>query len=278
MPETSTDQSVVSLNEMILSEFGVALQRESRILDFGCGSGRHVYEYLDRGYLNVHGYDVRDYVNRRSPEDGARFRFDESAETSRIPYPDDFFDFIFSTSVFEHVQQQDLAYREIQRALKPGGASVHNFPAKWRPIEPHIFVPFGGVFQSYPYFRFWAALGVRNSFQRGVTASETARRNHRYARTRLNYLSGGEIERMLTAIFDRVEHAEPAFLKHSQGKSRRLRGLVSAMPALAALFRTLHTRVIFVQKTPPKAHAAKPAARRPIRGSASEAGAAAPRS
>ena len=259
MPEVPADQSVVSLNEMILSEFGIALQRESHILDFGCGSGRHVYEYLDRGYLNVHGYDVRDYVNRRSPEDDARFRFDEKAEMSCIPYPDNFFDFIFSTSVFEHVQQQDLAYREIHRVLKPGGTSVHNFPAKWRPIEPHIFVPFGGVFQSHPYFRFWAALGIRNGFQQDMTASEAARHNHRYAQTGLNYLSGAEIEHMLTAIFGRVENAEPAFLKHSQGKSRHLYGLVSAVPVLGALFRSLHTRVIFVQKAPAAARTATPA-------------------
>ncbi len=53
--------------------------------------------------------------------------------------------FVYSTSVFEQVPEQELAFREIYRVLKPGGLSLHNFPSKWRPIESHMRVPLGGI-------------------------------------------------------------------------------------------------------------------------------------
>jgi ubiquinone/menaquinone biosynthesis C-methylase UbiE len=32
---------------------------------------------------------------------------------TKIPWPDETFDFVFATSVFEHVTDQELAYAEI---------------------------------------------------------------------------------------------------------------------------------------------------------------------
>ncbi len=78
----------------------------------------------------------------------------------------------------EHVMEPESAFREIHRVLKPGGVSLHNFPSKWRPIEPHMFIPFGGAIQSYGYMLFWALLGVRNHFQKGLPVREAARRNY----------------------------------------------------------------------------------------------------
>ena len=132
--------------------------------------------------------------------------------------------------------------------LKPGGVSLHVFPAKWRPVEPHMKIPLGGAFQSYSYLRLWAALGVRNEFQKTLGARETAERNHRYAETGIRYLEGREIDTLLCAIFDEVSYEEALFLKHSQGRAHRLHRPVTAFPLLARLFRALHTRVVFLRK------------------------------
>lgn len=248
--ELSEDQAVVRLNEKILAENGIPLGPESTILDFGCGSGRHVYEYLDSGYSNVFGFDNRNTVALRDPNDIRRFRFDQEDRMSAIPFPDSYFDFVFSYSVFEHVLDQELAFREIYRVLKPGGASLHNFPSKWRPIEPHIFVPFGGAFRSYGYYLFWAALGIRNQFQKGLTFREVARRNHRYGQTGLHYPSGIELDAVVSAIFESYSYQETAFLKWSRGRSRILCGPATAFPPLARLFRFAHTRVLLLEKVP----------------------------
>lgn len=42
-------------------------------------------------------------------------------DAREIPYPDCCFDLVTSTSVFEHVQNLDVALNEIYRVLKPGG-------------------------------------------------------------------------------------------------------------------------------------------------------------
>jgi len=244
------NQRIVGLQEGILLENGIQLRPESMILDFGCGSGRHTYEHLDHGYQNVFGYDIRDYVSLRDPADSVRFRFDTEAQITHIPFPDDHFDFVFSTSVFEHVVEPERALREIYRVLKPGGVSLHNFPSKWRPIEPHIYVPFGAAFKSYGFYLFWAALGIRNEYQKGKSASEVAKLNQNYAKTGLNYPSGREIDRMFLKCFDWFQSEEIAYTKHSPGRSRALYPLLKCFPFLAYFYRQLHTRVVLVGKNP----------------------------
>lgn len=252
-PDLAADQQIVALNAAILNEKGIDIGPESAILDFGCGPGRHVYEYLDQGYRNIYGYDIRNHVDLRDPADIEYFRFDPSERMTEIPFPDASFDFIYSYSVFEHVMEPELALRELYRVLKPGGVSLHNFPSRWRPIEPHIFVPFGGVFRSEVYFYFWALIGIRNGFQKGLSAHETTRRNHVYGQTGINYPSGGEIDRMVSAIFDHVDYAEVAFLKHSPGRSKMLFGPVRLVPWLIHLFRFFHTRVVLLHKADARA-------------------------
>jgi hypothetical protein len=31
--------------------------------------------------------------------------------------------------------------REIRRVFKPSGISIHIFPSRYTPLEPHVFVP-----------------------------------------------------------------------------------------------------------------------------------------
>ena len=45
---------------------------------------------------------------------------------------------------------------------------MHIIPARYMPIEGHIFVPFGGVFQHRWWYKLWALLGVRNQYQTGT--------------------------------------------------------------------------------------------------------------
>ncbi|MBM4259675.1 MAG: class I SAM-dependent methyltransferase [Deltaproteobacteria bacterium] len=120
---------------------GIPVPKNARILDFGCGAGRRVYELIDAGYSQTEGYDVRDILALRNEADRARFHI---RPDGYIPVDDATYDFVFSDNVFEHVLDQPAAFREIIRILKPGGVSVHVFPTKWQLIEPHIKTPLGG--------------------------------------------------------------------------------------------------------------------------------------
>ena len=67
--EDANAQGVVDLNDQILRACGILPSKDWAILDYGCGSGRHVYEYLDAGYSNISGYDIGDFVARRQATD-----------------------------------------------------------------------------------------------------------------------------------------------------------------------------------------------------------------
>src|SRR5712692_803886 len=149
----------INLYRAIAKELGRDITSESTILDFGCGEGEMVYQWRNLGF-NAFGVDIKltmqDAFLRLIPNEGKY----------RIPFEDETFDFIFSNQVLEHVKNLPNALSEMYRVLKAGGFSLHFFPPRLKPIEPHILVPFAGVFQAYPWLLFWSLLGVRNSFQK----------------------------------------------------------------------------------------------------------------
>ena len=244
------NQQVVTLNEAILRRFGFTLDAESDILDFGCGSGRHTYEFVDAGYPKICGFDVADYVELRNEKDRDRFHFLENPQEFELPFPDNSFDFVTSTSVFEHVINPDQSIREIARVLRPAGATLNAFPSRWRPVEPHFFVPFGGAIQSKWWLSLWAHLGVRNQYQRGLTARETAARNLEFCATGVRYAGSRQIESEWRSHFLSVDQVERQYIEATRGFSRVSRlahRMLQVAPPLVRLYRSAHFRVILAR-------------------------------
>lgn len=216
------------------------------VLDFGAGAGRHVAEFLAAGYdaLGVDQHHTSHEPGAARPE----FLRTVEAPDYVLPFPDDSFDFVFSTAVMEHVLDPGGALREIARVLKPGGWSVHLFPSRWRPREPHIHTPFGGRFNgSFTLFRLWALLGIRNEFQQGLSATEVALRNVQYARTGISYPAAAEWQLRAEPLFRDVQWAERPYVEATAAGisrlSRTVRPLVG-LPGATRLYRGLHTRVL----------------------------------
>jgi SAM-dependent methyltransferase len=118
-----------------------------RILDWGCGRGRAVAWLRARGYQS-YGVDV----DPIPLENGRLFFQSKGWDAAHVlkrlkddgtsDFPDLMFDFGFSDQVLEHVEDIGSLTNELQRVLKPGGMAIHVFPSKWRPIEPHLGMPF----------------------------------------------------------------------------------------------------------------------------------------
>lgn len=132
--------------ESVATEFGPE-PGALRVLDWGCGRGRTVIKLLDMG-IDAYGVDIdagplkngAAAFPRRGQDPEHRLRL-INADAS-TPFPDGFFHLVLSDQVFEHVQNLDAVVAELKRVTMPGGFGLHFFPAKWRVVEPHLFVPF----------------------------------------------------------------------------------------------------------------------------------------
>ena len=266
MEQPSADISplgIVSQVRRMLANMNFYLNRDSRLLEFGCGSGRSVYEFRDAG-LNAYGFDIASYVERRQPSDEEYFRFSLSDKPAnvpeyaidgssyKIPFEDESFDFVFSFSVLEHVMNYDLALAEIARVLKPGGVALHTFPSRYVPIEPHIFVPFGGAIQHYAWYLLWAMLGVRNQFQQHLGPVARAKINRHYARTGVNYLKIRDILNVSNRHFCEVKLVPHLWEMSNKGDLSVKGRLIHGLPLVRRIFRWIYNRcwtvVLFVRK------------------------------
>jgi hypothetical protein len=105
-----------------------------------------------------------------------------------------------------------------------------------------------GIFRSRAYLRAWAALGIRNEFQKGLNAADVADRNFRYLHTNTNYLTRQQVYSHFSAFFPVVRFAESLFLQHSWGRIQRIGPIARVLPQIASLVAAFHTRVVFCRR------------------------------
>lgn len=241
-------QRVVSIFEHIAAAAGQPLSRDMRVLDFGAGAGRHVAEFREAGY-QAWGID-QDFSSHSQGAVEHKFLRRVDPPDYVLPFEAGELDFIYSTSVMEHVLDPGRALTEIARVLRSGGLSIHVFPARWRPIEPHMLVPFGGRFQSFMAMRLWAALGIRNGWQRGLGRMEVALDNTQYAKTGISYPTAREWELRARPLFARVEWGERHYIRASTSISRVSRRIEPWLrfPGAERAYRGLHTRVLILHR------------------------------
>jgi ubiquinone/menaquinone biosynthesis C-methylase UbiE len=229
----------------IIRDLGYILDHKSKILDLGCGNGDLVYAYREKGY-KAYGCD---FVFR------VGFNKDQLMESGiisliksgiyELPYEDNSFDFVVSEQVFEHVKDYSTTLSEIKRVLKPEGFSLHFFPSRYKIIETHLFIPFASTIQNYYWLLFWAYLGVRNEYQKGISARQAAERNYKYLKNNTNYLSKSEIRGFCQMYFRKVIFSEAIFFKYIR-RLPILFKLASSISFLPALYSTLYSRILFL--------------------------------
>ena len=116
------------------------LQAGDRVLDLGCGEGRHVISvYLEQA-VDAVGVDLslRDLATTRDKfhefvEKTAQDRsfILSSANALCLPFADNSCDKVICSEVLEHIPDYQGALREIQRVLKPGGLFCASVPRSW---------------------------------------------------------------------------------------------------------------------------------------------------
>jgi SAM-dependent methyltransferase len=63
-------------------------------------------------------------------------------DAARLPFKDASFDFVFSSSVLEHIRDRAPVYRELRRCLRPGGVMLHIMPSRtWKVLQLIFYYP-----------------------------------------------------------------------------------------------------------------------------------------
>lgn len=151
--EETIDEEIPRLADLFKSK-GI-----TKILDLGCGTGRHTIYFAEKGF-EVYGFDLSSYAVKRAEE-----RLKEKGLTANLtvldmrknfPYKDEFFDAIVTIRVIHHARLRIIkkSIAEIERTLKEGGYFYADVPSrprnlrdeslKQKIVEPGTRVPLDG--------------------------------------------------------------------------------------------------------------------------------------
>lgn len=135
--------------------------RGERLLDLGCGGGRHAFEAARRGARVVALDAQSDEVSQVRATIGAmvdagQVRAEDGAgvvqgDALRLPFPDHAFDRVIAAEVLEHIPDDSSAMAELARVLRPGGTMAVTVPrlgpeaVNWALSDEYHNVPGGHV-------------------------------------------------------------------------------------------------------------------------------------
>ena len=111
------------------------LRAGMRVLDAGCGGGRHLCESFRMSGVDVAGVDLnrddlvkaKGFLMLMAKEQKGRWLIAQ-ADVTKLPFASGIFDAVICSEVLEHIEDNRTAVAELVRVLKPGGDLVVTVP------------------------------------------------------------------------------------------------------------------------------------------------------
>lgn len=135
IPDTDDNIQADAL-DWLLKE--LKMNRGSKVLDFGCGDGRHE-EAVKQAGCEWFGVDLLSSPEVNTIKKGYGNRVAHDGQS--LPFNNRIFDVIFSCQVLEHVQDLQTVFRELARVCKTGG----KFVGSTSHLEPYHSNSFGTI-------------------------------------------------------------------------------------------------------------------------------------
>jgi cyclopropane fatty-acyl-phospholipid synthase-like methyltransferase len=117
------------------------LEPGHRLLDMGCGGGRHAFAAMKRGaHVVALDYSEGDLKDVRNTIGAMLVEREISADlpwatvngdARCLPFADESFDRVVASEVLEHLWDLDAAIAQLVRVLKPGGRIAVTVPTRW---------------------------------------------------------------------------------------------------------------------------------------------------
>ncbi|ONI70994.1 SAM-dependent methyltransferase [Actinosynnema sp. ALI-1.44] len=125
---------------MLTVHFGrLRIRAGDRVLDLGCGGGRHAFEAAKHGAdviaLDLDDADLKDvrdmFAAMADVGESSGATAAVRASGLALPFPDASFDHVIAAEIFEHVPDDVTMITEAARVLKPGGLIAVTVPRWW---------------------------------------------------------------------------------------------------------------------------------------------------
>jgi 2-polyprenyl-6-hydroxyphenyl methylase/3-demethylubiquinone-9 3-methyltransferase len=174
----------------------------TRILEIGTGTGSFPLLCKAHG-IQCKGLEISPQLIEFAREVGRKWGIEPDIELGNIEEADignEDYDVIVASSVFEHVEQWELALQRVYRALKPGGALFFSSTNKFSITSGEYPMLFYGWLPDRLRYRFRIARQGEGIMKLGIDFNQ-----FRYSQLRRAFRRAG-----FSRVLDRVDMKDPA--------------------------------------------------------------------
>jgi len=121
----------------IFNKVSINFERGKKLLDVGCGDGSDAEIFIKEFGVDTYGIDIYEHENIKNIKE---FKF-KKAGIFKIPFEDNFFDYVFLHDVLHHIDEEYQSYKkhidglkELKRVCKKDGCIIILEANKYNPL------------------------------------------------------------------------------------------------------------------------------------------------